>query len=53
MRYICFFHCERFNNNTFYERNKERLQEKSQNCYHQEDGKEQAEKNILKTKENY
>ena len=30
------------NNNTYYARNKEWLQEKATNCYHQEDSKEKA-----------
>ena len=31
----------------------ERLQEKAQNCYHQEDGKEQAKKNMKTIKKDY
>ena len=41
------------NDNTYYERNKERLQEQLQNCYHQKVGKEKQKTFMKLTKNNY
>ena len=41
------------NDNTYYERNKERLQEQLRNCYHQKVGKEKQKTFMKLTKNNY